>query len=68
MPNNWNSDPPTNDFGELVAVGWPSWLAAASGEALRGWLPLRGDTFQNLGEASIANTHFFRDFVTASLY
>ncbi|KAI7737469.1 hypothetical protein M8C21_018378 [Ambrosia artemisiifolia] len=52
MPHPWNSNPPTDVLGELVAVGWPSWLAAACGEALKGWLPRRGETFQNLGKAS----------------
>ncbi|KAI7746458.1 hypothetical protein M8C21_022551 [Ambrosia artemisiifolia] len=47
-----NSNPPANVVGELVAVGWPSWLAAVCGEALKGWLPRRADTFQNLGKAS----------------
>ncbi|GKD13144.1 mitogen-activated protein kinase, conserved site-containing protein, partial [Tanacetum coccineum] len=47
-----DSDTPDNILGELVAVGWPSWLAAVAGEALKGWLPRRADTFLNLGEAS----------------
>ena len=49
-----DSDTPDNILGQLVAVGWPSWLAAVAGEALKGWLPRRADTFKNLGKASIA--------------
>ncbi|KAI3776467.1 hypothetical protein L1987_46252 [Smallanthus sonchifolius] len=68
MPNPWNSNPPTNVLGELVAVGWPSWLAAASGEALKGWLPRRGDTFQNLGKArSYSEVYKGRDIQTGNV-
>lgn len=34
--------------GEQVAAGWPSWLAAVAGEAIRGWTPRRADSFQKL--------------------
>ncbi|XP_057768675.1 protein IMPAIRED IN BABA-INDUCED STERILITY 1-like [Salvia miltiorrhiza] len=34
--------------GEQVAAGWPSWLSAAAGEAIQGWLPLRSDSFKRL--------------------
>jgi len=34
--------------GEHVAAGWPSWLAAVAGEAIRGWLPRRADSFEKL--------------------
>ena len=33
---------------EHNAAGWPSWLTAAAGEAVQGWIPLRADTFQKL--------------------
>lgn len=34
--------------GEHVAAGWPSWLAAVAGEAIKGWLPRRADSFEKL--------------------
>lgn len=34
--------------GEQVAAGWPVWLSAVAGEAIKGWLPRRADTFQKL--------------------
>jgi cyclin-dependent kinase 12/13 len=33
---------------EQVAAGWPSWLASAAGEAIRGWVPRRANTFEKL--------------------
>lgn len=38
--------------GEHVAAGWPSWLAAVAGEAIRGWLPRRADSFEKLDKLS----------------
>ncbi|KAD5960288.1 hypothetical protein E3N88_11760 [Mikania micrantha] len=51
MPNPWYTNPSSDLLEKLTAVGWPSWLAAVSGEALNGWLPRRIDTFKNLGKA-----------------
>ncbi|KAJ6312885.1 hypothetical protein OIU77_014415 [Salix suchowensis] len=34
--------------GEQVAAGWPSWLATVAGEAIKGWLPRRADSFEKL--------------------
>lgn len=34
--------------GDHVAAGWPPWLAAVAGEAIRGWLPRRADSFEKL--------------------
>ncbi|GFP86398.1 probable serine/threonine-protein kinase at1g54610 [Phtheirospermum japonicum] len=39
---------PTAVEGELVAAGWPSWLVAVAGEAIRGWVPRKADTFEKL--------------------
>lgn len=33
---------------EQVAAGWPLWLAAVAGEAIKGWLPRRADSFEKL--------------------
>ena len=34
--------------GEQVAAGWPPWLASVAGEAIRGWVPRRADSFEKL--------------------
>lgn len=36
--------------GELVAAGWPSWLASVAGEAIKGWVPRRADSFEKLNK------------------
>lgn len=67
--NSVKRNQPDNIFGELVAAGWPSWLAADAGEALKGWLPRRVDTFKNLGKASIAKDfHLLIAFIKALLH
>lgn len=38
--------------GEHVAAGWPPWLAAVAGEAIRGWVPRRADSFEKLDKVS----------------
>lgn len=40
--------------GELVTVGWPSWLAAVAGEAINGWLPRKADTFEKLDKVQFS--------------
>ncbi|XP_059663162.1 probable serine/threonine-protein kinase At1g54610 isoform X2 [Cornus florida] len=50
--------------GEQVAAGWPSWLAAAAGEAIKGWLPRRADTFEKLdkiGQGTYSSVYKARD-------
>lgn len=37
-----------NTEGEQVAAGWPAWLAAVAGEAIKGWVPRRADSFEKL--------------------
>lgn len=39
---------PNGLAGEQVAAGWPSWLTDVAGEAINGWLPRRGDSFEKL--------------------
>ncbi|KAL0434553.1 UNVERIFIED_CONTAM: putative serine/threonine-protein kinase [Sesamum latifolium] len=46
------SNPPKHIHGEQVAAGWPPWLVAVAGEAIRGWIPRRADTFEKLDKAS----------------
>ncbi|KAI4319784.1 hypothetical protein MLD38_033344 [Melastoma candidum] len=50
--------------GEQVGAGWPSWLSAAAGEALQGWLPRRADTFEKLnkiGQGTYSSVYRARD-------
>ncbi|XP_076919771.1 putative serine/threonine-protein kinase At1g09600 [Bidens hawaiensis] len=50
--------------GQLVVAGWPSWLAAVAGEAIRGWLPRRPDTFEKLdmiGQGTYSSVYKARD-------
>lgn len=50
--------------GEQVAAGWPTWLAAVAGEAIRGWLPRRADSFEKLdkiGQGTYSNVYRARD-------
>ena len=39
---------PKHHEGEQVAAGWPAWLSAVAGEAIRGWIPRRADSFEKL--------------------
>lgn len=39
--------------GEQVAAGWPSWLVAVAGEAIKGWTPRKADTFEKLDKVLI---------------
>ncbi|XP_058788398.1 protein IMPAIRED IN BABA-INDUCED STERILITY 1-like isoform X2 [Vicia villosa] len=55
---------------QLVAVGWPKWLVAAAGEAVRGWIPLREDNFQimeKIGEGTYSKVFKARDLKTGKL-
>lgn len=39
--------------GAQVAAGWPSWLTAVAGEAIRGWVPRKGDSFEKLDKVCL---------------
>ncbi|KAI3769272.1 hypothetical protein L6452_00373 [Arctium lappa] len=50
--------------GEQVAAGWPPWLAAVAGEAIKGWVPRRADSFEKLdkiGQGTYSNVYRARD-------
>ncbi|KAI7751463.1 hypothetical protein M8C21_017681 [Ambrosia artemisiifolia] len=50
--------------GEQVAAGWPPWLAVVAGEAIRGWVPRRADSFEKLdkiGQGTYSNVYRARD-------
>ncbi|XVE92749.1 hypothetical protein REPUB_Repub01dG0126500 [Reevesia pubescens] len=52
--------------GEQVAAGWPSWLVAVAGEALKGWIPRRANTFEKLdkiGQGTYSSVYKARDII-----
>lgn len=40
---------------EQTAAGWPTWLSAAAGEAIDGWVPLRADAFEKLEKVNMTS-------------
>ncbi|CAH8382531.1 unnamed protein product [Eruca vesicaria subsp. sativa] len=49
---------------EYVAAGWPPWLASVAGEAIKGWIPRRADSFEKLdkiGQGTYSNVYRARD-------
>ncbi|XP_078431290.1 putative serine/threonine-protein kinase At1g54610 [Wolffia australiana] len=60
-----NGPLPKATEGEQVAAGWPPWLASVAGEAIRGWVPRRADSFEKLdkiGQGTYSNVYRARDF------
>ncbi|XP_021900941.1 probable serine/threonine-protein kinase At1g09600 [Carica papaya] len=52
--------------GEQVAAGWPSWLAAVAGEAIKGWTPRHANTFEKLekiGQGTYSSVYKARDII-----
>lgn len=39
--------------GAQVVAGWPSWLTNVAGEAIKGWLPRKGDSFEKLDKVNL---------------
>ncbi|XP_074569353.1 putative serine/threonine-protein kinase At1g54610 isoform X2 [Curcuma longa] len=55
---------------EHTAAGWPSWLTAVAGEAVKGWLPRRADTFEKLnkiGQGTYSSVYKARDLETGKI-
>eukprot|EP00250_Pteridium_aquilinum_P021392 c25105_g5_i1 orf=879-3167(-) len=73
MPTEMNprlSNPPKHIEGEQVAAGWPAWLSAVAGEAIRGWIPRRADSFEKLdkiGQGTYSNVYKARDLETGKI-
>nr|DAD37959.1 TPA_asm: hypothetical protein HUJ06_008600 [Nelumbo nucifera] len=69
-PNPRLSNPPNHVQGEQIAAGWPSWLSAVAGEAIKGWTPRRADTFEKLdkiGQGTYSNVYKARDTLTGKI-
>lgn len=61
---------PNGIEGEQIAAGWPSWLTAVAGEAIKGWLPRRADSFEKLdkiGQGTYSNVYRARDLETGKI-
>ena len=48
---NPRSGPLDSERVAHVAAGWPAWLTSVAGEAVRGWVPRRADSFEKLEKA-----------------
>ncbi|KAA8545445.1 hypothetical protein F0562_020229 [Nyssa sinensis] len=56
--------------GAQVAAGWPSWLAAVAGEAIKGWVPRKADSFEKLdkiGQGTYSSVYRARDLETRKI-
>ncbi|KAJ4974741.1 hypothetical protein NE237_007915 [Protea cynaroides] len=56
--------------GEQVAAGWPAWLSAVAAEAIQGWVPLKGDSFEKLekiGQGTYSSVFRARDLGTGKI-
>ncbi|GLJ31139.1 hypothetical protein SUGI_0623960 [Cryptomeria japonica] len=63
-------NPPRHTEGEQVAAGWPAWLTAVAGEAIKGWIPRRADSFEKLdkiGQGTYSNVYKARDLDTGKI-
>uniref|UniRef100_A0A6V7QG98 [RNA-polymerase]-subunit kinase n=1 Tax=Ananas comosus var. bracteatus TaxID=296719 RepID=A0A6V7QG98_ANACO len=61
---------PNGFSGEHVIAGWPSWLTSVAGEAVKGWLPRRADSFEKLdkiGQGTYSNVYKARDLETGKI-
>eukprot|EP00252_Welwitschia_mirabilis_P018751 TRINITY_DN4185_c0_g3_i1.p1 TRINITY_DN4185_c0_g3~~TRINITY_DN4185_c0_g3_i1.p1 ORF type:complete len:848 (-),score=172.28 TRINITY_DN4185_c0_g3_i1:527-3070(-) len=61
---------PKHTEGEQVAAGWPVWLTAVAGEAIKGWIPRRADSFERLnkiGQGTYSNVYKARDLETGKI-
>ncbi|GMY20687.1 secretory carrier-associated membrane protein-like [Fagus crenata] len=50
---------PHGSKGEQGAAGWPAWLSSIAGEAIKGWMPRRAESFEKLdkGPGRLAHAH-----------
>nr|XP_043628433.1 probable serine/threonine-protein kinase At1g54610 [Erigeron canadensis] len=56
--------------GTQEAAGWPAWLTAVAGEAIKGWLPRRADSFEKLdkiGQGTYSSVYRARDLETGNI-
>ncbi|KAB2628600.1 serine/threonine-protein kinase [Pyrus ussuriensis x Pyrus communis] len=56
--------------GEQTAAGWPSWLTSVAGDAIKGWVPRRADSFEKLdkiGQGTYSSVYKARDLETGKI-
>ncbi|KAI3805169.1 hypothetical protein L1987_27285 [Smallanthus sonchifolius] len=56
--------------GAQEAAGWPAWLTAVAGEAIKGWLPRRAESFEKLdkiGQGTYSSVYRARDLETGNI-
>ncbi|OMO78983.1 hypothetical protein COLO4_24593 [Corchorus olitorius] len=61
---------PRGAEGELVAAGWPSWLASVAGQAVKGWLPRGIESYEKLdkiGQGTYSSVYKARDLKSGKL-
>ncbi|XP_030933538.1 probable serine/threonine-protein kinase At1g54610 isoform X2 [Quercus lobata] len=61
---------PQGGKGEQSAAGWPSWLTAVAGEAIKGWVPRRAESFEKLdkiGQGTYSSVYKARDLDTGKI-
>nr|QYW07104.1 cyclin-dependent kinase like 5 [Dimocarpus longan] len=53
-----------------IAAGWPEWLTSVAGEAIKGWVPRRSDSFEKLekvGQGTYSSVYKARDLETGKI-
>ncbi|KAJ1391268.1 Serine/threonine-protein kinase, active site [Sesbania bispinosa] len=53
--------------GQHIDAGWPIWLSSVAGEAIKGWVPRRADSFEKLdqiGQGAYSSVHKALDLET----
>lgn len=53
---------------EVEASNWPIWLASAAGDAIKGWIPRRIESFQQMGKVFFFFLLFTHEFVNFRIY
>ncbi|KAL3538489.1 hypothetical protein ACH5RR_001855 [Cinchona calisaya] len=56
--------------GAQAVAGWPSWLTAVAGEAIKGWIPRKADSFEKLdkiGQGTYSSVYRARDLETGKI-
>ncbi|KAK9117636.1 hypothetical protein Sjap_016583 [Stephania japonica] len=53
-----------------VQLGWPEWLSAVAGDAIRGWTPRTANTFEKIdkiGQGTYSNVYKARDLMSGRI-